>query len=107
MVKATILRTHDPLLNPGLLVVLISPVFLRDYKLKEEGLHCFFTQSIFDYWVMIKTFLSALSDITNTFFYFEVINDYEAILKAYGSKLLHFSQEILFKSLVSSLESDS
>ncbi|MFX1282744.1 MAG: hypothetical protein ACFFB5_03780 [Promethearchaeota archaeon] len=102
MVKKSILQTHDSQMNAVLLVTLISPVFLGDYELQEDGLHCFFIQSIDHIQKMIKTFLNALYEITNQQFYFEIINDHEAILKIYGEKKLQFSQDILFRSTVSS-----
>lgn len=101
MAETTILQTQDPQLNAALLVALISPAFLQDYELKEDGLHCFFTQPISEFQLMIKTFLVSLYEITGTTFYFEIPNDHEAILKIYGVDGLRFSQDILFKQSVS------
>ncbi|UCG03910.1 MAG: hypothetical protein JSW11_07970 [Candidatus Heimdallarchaeota archaeon] len=97
MVMKTIIRNEDPYINAALLVTLLSTVLLRDYELYEDGLYCFFSQKINLLRVMIKTFLAALYEITDKQFYFEVINDQEAILKIYGGNGL-FSYDVLFNS---------
>ena len=101
MEKTTILQTKDPFLNASLLITIITPIFMRDYKLQEDGLHCFFTQSIFHYRVLIKTFLAALYEITSKQFYFEIISHHEAVLKLYAADQLQFSKDLLFKTIVS------
>ncbi len=102
MVKKTIIQNEDPALNAALLIALLSTAFLRDYELTEDGLRCFFTQKIDFLGVMIKTFLSTLYEITNRQFYFQIINDQEAILKIYSVDGLRFSYDIVSKSTVSS-----
>lgn len=102
MVDTTVLQVQEPSLNACLMVTLISPVILRDYEIQEDGLHCYFNQSIFRFQVLIKSFLAALYEITNKQFYFEIINDQEAVLRIYGVKDLQFSKDILFKPSVSS-----
>ena len=99
-----IVETQDHQLNATLLVTLISPVLIKDYKIQEDGLVCSFTQSIMFLQDIIKTFLISLHEITNHQFYFEIIDDYKAILKIYGSKKLRFSDSILFKTSVSQKE---
>ncbi|MFX0123898.1 MAG: hypothetical protein ACFFAE_09690 [Candidatus Hodarchaeota archaeon] len=102
MINTRILEKEDPHLNAALIAILLSPFFFRDFKLQEDGLHCFFIQSISHFHVLIKTFLAALYEITNKQFYFEIIDDQEAILRIYGVDGLQFSQDILFKSSISS-----
>lgn len=104
MQKKRIVETQDPQLNAVLLVALISSALLQDYEFQEEGLHCFFKRSILHFQVMIKSFLEALYEITNRKFYFEIINDQEAILKIYGTEKekLQFSSDVLFQPSISS-----
>ncbi|MFX0121082.1 MAG: hypothetical protein ACFFBQ_12125 [Promethearchaeota archaeon] len=105
MVKTTILQTPDTQLNAALMIALFSPTFFQDYEIREDGLHCFFSQTIYQFQEILKTFLVALYELTNTQFYFELINDNEAILKIYGTEGLKFSNELMFKSPFSYKES--
>ena len=100
-----IVESQDPPLNASLLLALLSPALIQDYKFQDNGIHCFFTRSIFYVHAMIKTFLKALYELTNKQFYFEVINDQEAILKIYGPDELQFSHEFLYDPSLSSKES--
>ncbi|MFW9905077.1 MAG: hypothetical protein ACFFFH_12135 [Candidatus Thorarchaeota archaeon] len=97
-----IVNPQDSQLNATLLIALISPVIIQDYEFQENGLVCFFTQSISHLQIVIKTFLDALYELTNKRFYFEVINDQKAILRIYGLEELQFVNDILFQSSISS-----
>ncbi|MFX1536364.1 MAG: hypothetical protein ACFFDI_19270 [Promethearchaeota archaeon] len=101
MVKITVLHSQEPQLNASLIVTLISPILLQDYELQEDGLYCYFTRPISHLQALIKSLLAALYEITNKQFYFEIINDQEAILRIYGLDGLQFSQDVMFKSSVS------
>jgi hypothetical protein len=107
MLKKTILYDNDSHINAALLITLLSRLILQDYEVKEDGLHCFFSQKISHLRVIIKTFLAALDEITDKQFYFEVINDQKAILKIYGGGVLRFSHDILYDPSVSPKESTS
>ncbi|MFX1514944.1 MAG: hypothetical protein ACFFC6_01455 [Promethearchaeota archaeon] len=100
--ETTILHSQDPYLNASLKLILFSPIFLKDYELKEDSLYCYFTKSISHLQAIIKTFLDALYEITSKQFYFEIINDREAILRIYGVDQLQFSTDVLYKSPISS-----
>lgn len=98
MARLLIEQTPDSKLNAALLTALLPATVLRDYKIQRNGIYCVFNSKISNIQEIIKPFLSALYEVTDKIFYFEIINAREAILKIYGIDRLEFTHEVLYQS---------
>ncbi|MFX0173622.1 MAG: hypothetical protein ACFE9L_17160 [Candidatus Hodarchaeota archaeon] len=97
MIKVKQKLSSNSQLNAALLVALLPPVFARDFKIQNDGIIFVLNGDISLVQRILEIFLSALSEITNTQFYFEIIQNQEVKLKVYGSKGFHFNESIFLE----------
>lgn len=88
--------SFDTQMNAALFVALLPPVFVKDFKIQKNGISFLLNGNISLLQEILEKFLSALSEITKTQFYFEIIQNQEVLLKIYGSKDFQFNDSIIF-----------
>ncbi|MFX0181529.1 MAG: hypothetical protein ACFE95_00505 [Candidatus Hodarchaeota archaeon] len=86
----------DSQMNAAILVALLPPIFVKDFKIQKDGIVFLLKGNISLLQEILEKFLSALSEVTQTQFYFEIIQHQEVILKIYGSKDFQFNNSIIF-----------
>ncbi|MFX0052252.1 MAG: hypothetical protein ACFE8U_13290 [Candidatus Hermodarchaeota archaeon] len=97
MIKVKHKLSSNPQLNAALLVALLPPVFVKDFKIQNNGIIFVLNGDISLVQEILEIFLSALSEITNTQFYFEIIQNQEVQLKVYGSEGFQFSESVFLE----------
>jgi hypothetical protein len=101
----SIVHSNKGKLNPALLVSLLPSLFLRDFKLQEDGLLCILKSNVKDLESILENYLSNLNELTDSQFYFEFLNDNILLLKMYSTDGLQFRESLLFPfSLINSLK---
>ncbi len=87
-----------------LLLTLLPPTFVTDFYILDHGIHYQFKTGISRIQPQLTTFLSILREITDIHFYFEIVNNQEAILKTYGENRLEFSNKFVSQATYRSFE---
>ncbi|MHA2239520.1 MAG: hypothetical protein ACXAB2_14325 [Candidatus Hodarchaeales archaeon] len=101
----SIAHSSNTKVNPALLVSLLPSLFLRDFKLQEDGLLCILKSDVNDLESILENYLSNLNELTDSQFYFEFLNDNILRLKMYSTDGLQFRESLLFPfSLTNSLK---
>jgi hypothetical protein len=98
MIKSEQELSLDSQMNAALLVALLPSVFVKDFKIQKNGVSFLLNGDISLVQEILEKFLSALSEITKTHFYFEIIQNQEVILKIHRLKGFQFNDSILFDS---------
>lgn len=93
LIKVT--NVSDDRLEAAILLAILPPTFIKDFYIKKKGIHYRFKTDITNIQPQLTAFLSALRETTDLYFYFEAINNREAILKTYGNKRLEFKNNII------------
>lgn len=96
MILKEIKELKDDTINASLVLILLSPIFIKDFKITRNGILFSLKSKISEIKPLIEALLTALNDLTEEQFYFEEITCNEVILKQYSLKSLNFSEELIF-----------
>jgi hypothetical protein len=92
----SIVNSTNAQLNPALLVSLLPSLFLRDFKLQEDGLLCILKSNVNNLESILENYLSNLNALTDSQFYFEFLNENILLLKMYSTDGIQFRESLQF-----------
>ncbi|MHA2238155.1 MAG: hypothetical protein ACXAB2_07265, partial [Candidatus Hodarchaeales archaeon] len=78
-------------INKGLLSALLPTTFIEDFKLYPNRIMIYLVENITDLLPQVEVFLDALSEVTETKFYLEMVTPKIGILRTYGIPELCFN----------------
>jgi hypothetical protein len=84
-------------INKGLLSALLPTTFIEDFKLYPNRIAIYLVENITDLLPQVEVFLDALSEVTETKFYLEMVTPKIGILRTYGIPELCFNPQLLFQ----------
>jgi hypothetical protein len=87
-----------PSINKGLLSALLPITFIEDFKLYSNRIILYLIDDIVEILPRVEAFLDALSELTETELYLEMVTPRKGILKTYGVPELSFNPRLLFEN---------